>query len=193
MVRNFSINDILQAYQRKGYPVNQGNKKIMLTGIRSNDQTPNIFNDTMVWVQWVGPAAKLKQAPFTTDPGLFYLENPMNTKGTAIVKPGFYPDLWRIGIHKNYEALVQNAPVTVIRDFNRDAIIDYNSGREETGMFGIDCHRAYAVGTAQAVDNVSAGCQAVADADQFSGFMWDCKNSINQTFDYGLLLESDFM
>ncbi len=132
---------------------------------------------------------KLKQAPGTTDPGLFYLQNQCNSNGTAIVKPGFYKGLWKIGIHKTYEALVRVSQVTVIRDYNKDGKLDYNSDLEETGMFGINCHHAGE--DSIQIDKWSAGCQAFKRLADFNEFMKNCKSSANKLLDYALLLESD--
>jgi hypothetical protein len=189
-MKNFSIEDIIKVYQQKGYPVDK--EKILITGIRSNDQTPNIFNDAIIWIQWFKNAVRLKQAPVTTDPGLFYLLNPINPKGTAIIKPGFYPDCWAFGLHNGkYEALVQVGNITLIRDFNRNKVIDYNSGREETvNNAGINCHHAGE--DSQQVDNWSAGCQVFKRLSDWYPFINDCKQAKQQRFSYGLLLESDF-
>jgi hypothetical protein len=191
-MRNFTVDEILGVYQKKGYPIDKGDKRIMLTGIRSNDQTLNIFNDAMVWIQWENGIAKLKQAPITTDPGLYYLLHPCNPKGTAIVKPGLFPDCWAFGLHNGkYEALVQVGNITLIRDFNRDKVIDYNSGREETANnAGVNCHHAGE--DSQTVDNWSAGCQVFKRLSDWYQFFADCKGSANKRFSYGLLLESDF-
>src|SRR5690606_12369635 len=87
-----------------------------------------------------------------------------------------YRSSYRIGLHRNsYTALVQAKPVTVIRDFDRDAILDYDSGREETGFFGINIHRASATGESTRVDKWSAGCQVFANIHQYSEFLKLCR------------------
>lgn len=70
--------------------------------------------------------------------------------GIATLKPGVW--LYKLGIHglskpkeKQYKALVQAAPVTVIRD----------GGKEETGFFGINHHRGGYNTTS------SLGCQTI--------------------------------
>ena len=68
------------------------------------------------------------------------------------------------GLHRGrYRALVQVNPCTVIRDANRDAILDYD-GPRETGLFGINLHRAAARGSTLTVGPHSAGCQVVQRA-----------------------------
>jgi hypothetical protein len=36
---------------------------------------------------------------------------------------------------------VQSKPITVLRDYDRNAILDFWNGKPETGMFGINIHR----------------------------------------------------
>src|SRR5690606_33549955 len=97
--------------------------------------------------------------PCTTDPGIFYRKNPASVNGTAILPAGQHSGLWQVGKHQGkYDALVQRAPVTVIRDRNADAALDFTD-QLDTGMFGINCHRATEQGTSAQVDRWSAGCQ----------------------------------
>ena len=97
----------------------------------------------------------------------------MMPQGTAILKAGQYIDSHKIRLHDGrYEALGQNGPVTVIRDYDRDAVLDFNNGREETGSkFGINIHRAKSKGTTRTIDKYSAGCQVFSNADDFDDFM----------------------
>jgi hypothetical protein len=115
----------------------------------------------------------------------------MNPQGTAILKPGQYVGSHGLGMHRGkYLALVQIRPVTVIRDFNRDGKTDYTGGREETGIFGINIHRAMSAGTTKTIDKYSAGCQVFANADDFSVFLQLAerhKNLYGNSFTYTLL------
>jgi hypothetical protein len=196
-LKNFSIDEIIGVMKRKGYKVfekDQINYNLNIVGVRSSDQTPNVFNDRL-FVFWKFKKAKvLNQFRITTDPGLYWLKNPMNEKGTAILKPGQYLDIWQIGLHQGkYEALVQTGNFTVIRDFDRDVELDYNSGREEAGIFGINCHHAGE--NSQTVDKWSAGCQVFATIPDFDLFMDICRKARRvwgNSFSYTLLEERDF-
>jgi hypothetical protein len=70
-----------------------------------------------------------------------------------------------------YLALTQKRPLTVIRDYNRDAVLDFNNGKEQTGMFGVNIHHASINGTTKFVEKYSAGCQVFANIDDFNLFM----------------------
>ena len=78
----------------------------------------------------------------TTDPSTYFLKSPMNLKGAAILKSGQYKDAYQLGLHRGkYEALVQRKPVEVIRDNDRNALINYLAPTQ-TGLYGINIHKA---------------------------------------------------
>ncbi len=173
----------------KGYDLN-------LFGIRTADAGANTFNDWVgvmyltrgVWSCFVFPA--------TTDPGLYWRENPMNVSGTAILKPGQYRGAWEIGRHQGrYEALTQKKTVTVYRDADRDGELTMDEGNTQTGMFGINIHRASASALSSSVNKWSAGCQVLQDALHFDFLMALANKSkilFGNGFTYTLLLEDDF-
>lgn len=154
----------------RGYRIAVRPWELNIIGIRHNTSIPNTFSDS-INVLFTDNTGKLVAFSWraTTDPGTFWLRNPSNSQGTAILKPGQYLNSHALGMHRGkYLALVQIRPVTVVRDFNRDGRADYNSGREQTGLFGINIHRALANGTTKYIDNFSAGCQVFSNADDFS-------------------------
>jgi hypothetical protein len=128
----------------------------------------------------------------TADPGLTYLQRPIATLGTAILKPGQYRGMWQMGMHQSrYRALVQRGPCTVIRDNNRDGLLD-DGPVEETGYFGINLHHARDRGVTTDVANWSAGCQVLADREEFDLVMSLCALGAarhGNTFTYTLLAE----
>lgn len=191
-----SLDTVIKALSKQNYKLFDNDTKpynLNLVGIRSADTTPNTFNDwEYVFWKYRGSWDVLK-FEITTDPGLYYLKSPMNELGTAILKPGQYPGMWTLGKHKGaYPALVQAAPVTVIRDFNRNNYLDYTSGREDKGMFGINNHRAVENGRSIMVEKWSAGCQVFADYFQYEIFMRVVSEAVKNwtpSFTYTLLTE----
>jgi hypothetical protein len=166
--------------------------ELNVIGIRHNTKVPNVFADSLnvLFTDSSGKTAAFSWMA-TTDPGTYWLRNPMNEQGTAVLKPGQYIGSHALGMHRGkYLALVQVKPVTVIRDFNRDGKADYNTGREEAGLFGINIHRALASGTTKYIDSFSAGCQVFANADDFDVFLRLAerhKNLYGNSFTYTLL------
>ena len=155
------MKEIIKAVKSKGYSVFEQDDKpfnLNIIGVRSNDLTPDVFNDRLhiLW-KYRGKWNELTH-PVTCDSGLYWLNNPMSKLGTAIVKEGQYKGVWKTGLHKGrYFALTQKNPITVIRDYNKDNKIDLSLGVEESGMFGINYHRC---GETEAfkVGKWSAGC-----------------------------------
>jgi hypothetical protein len=153
--------NVITAIRKKGYDVFEDDDKpfnLNIVAVRSNDPKVNVFNDHMhlCWKyrgQWND-----FNFPITCDSGLYWLNNPLSKLGTAIVKEGQYKGLWKTGLHRGkYFALVQKNPVTVIRDYNKDNFLNYDSGRIEQGNFGINHHRAGGVESFK-VGKWSAGC-----------------------------------
>jgi hypothetical protein len=165
-----------------------------IVGLRSESLIPNVFNDT-INVLYKDDKGNWQHRCYyaTTDPGTYWLKNPLNPQGTAILKEGQYVNSHAIGLHRQkYSALVQRNPVTVIRDIKRDGKLNM-SGKEDTGLFGINIHRAMEEGTTKTIDKYSAGCQVFANANDFAAFMGMCerhKQLYGNGFTYTLLHET---
>jgi hypothetical protein len=187
-----NIRKLITALKGKGYVIYTKPYELNIVGRRSPNTIPNKFDDTLFvfWKDdddnWEG-----KKYNITTDPATYFLLNPLSTLGSAILKEGQWKDAYGIGMHRNsYEAVVQKKPVTVYRDYNRDAILDWNNGREQTGLFGINIHKA-GVNT-QDIGKYSAGCQVFQDVSDFEEFMnlaRKQKQLYGNTFTYTLIDE----
>ena len=187
---------IKKAMRGKGYMVFGGSDyDLNVVGIRTKDMASNQFNDWLgVMYLQDGRWVKL-MFPATTDPGLYWRENPMNAKGTALLKPGQYRGAYQIGSHKGAPALVQAADLPVYRDDDRDGFIEADEKKLDTGMFGINIHRANREDVSREVGKWSAGCQVVADPMHFHLFMKLAVKSAERygdKFTYTLLTEADF-
>jgi hypothetical protein len=165
-----TINNIVNYLNGKKYVLNKQPFEVNIVGLRSDSTAANKFDDKLALfyfdgVNWVG-----FEYPITTDPGTYWLKKPVNVDGTAILKTGHYK--YKIGLHKGqYKARVQRDKVTVLRDYDRNAILDFNTGKEVTGFFGINIHRATSSGTSTNVDKWSAGCQVFASSTDFKHFL----------------------
>lgn len=181
-----------QALAQRGYRIATRPFELNLIGIRANTHIPNVFGDSLnvLFTDSSGKATVYSWMA-TTDPGTYWLKNPLNDQGTAILKPGQYPGSHALGMHRGaYLALVQVKPLTVVRDFNRDGSADYDTGRLDTGLFGINIHRAQVNGLTKYIDKYSAGCQVFANAEDFNVFLQLAerhKNLYGNSFTYTLL------
>lgn len=167
------LQQILDTLKEKNYVVYTRPGELNIVGIRTNNTTPNSFDDSLnIFYKTANGKWAFHSFPATTDPGTYWLKNLMNPQGTAIVKAGQYTGSHGIGMHRGkYLALVQKKPLTVIRDYNRNAVLDFNNGKEQTGIFGINIHRASVYGTTKTVDRHSAGCQVFSNINDFNLFM----------------------
>jgi len=164
---------------------------------RVENSIPNKFDDTIVVIyreRLDGPWV-IFTADITTDPGQYWLMNPTNVDGTAILVPGQYRSVYKRDLHQGkYEALCQRGGnVRVYRDNDGDRNHDMSDKTIDTCFFGINIHKA---GSASVqVDKWSAGCQVFARSADFADFMdltEEAEQRYGNSFTYTLLLETDF-
>jgi len=193
-----SAEQIEKVMGSKGYKVfkSPGGHDLNIVGIRSGVQQANKFDDLITvfcklesqWLFWAFPA--------TTDPGAYWLENPMSELGTAILAPGQYRRAFKIGEHQGkYDALIQARPLTVFRDPDRDRDLDTDGQDTETGFFGINIHCAAWQGESVQVDKWSAGCQVIPNWFDFQVLMAlasAAEKNFGPGLSYTLLEEKDF-
>lgn len=126
----------------------------------------------------------------TTDPGVFYTNNPLSDGGCAHLCYGFYKNAYIIGIHAKgkpyqHEALVQRGnKVKIWRDKNKNFEQDEIEKVEE-GYFGINIHKNLSSQT-----NIlysSAGCQIIQYVNDFGYFMQFIKQHKQKYFSYLLI------
>ena len=201
-VRSFedllTIDNVRAVMEKKGYRFfESGIYNLNIVGIRRSTVEINKFDDYLLLIYKTSPSNwVIKTYPITTDPGMYWLLNPTNPKGTAILIPGQYRSTWKIAKHQGkYEALCQRKPVKVWRDDNRDRVLDFYSSPEDEGYFGINIHRSNPYTESSQVDKWSAGCQVFKKAANFKEFMNYCNKSASMYgdgFTYTLLEELDF-
>jgi|TARA_R110000824_G_scaffold11540_7_gene50473 hypothetical protein len=184
-------------FDEKGYSFFDGNSSwnINIIGIRNSCAKANKFDDMMLVVYRNGRKNwEVKSYQITTDPGKYWLKKPMNVGGTAIMVPGQYRGVYKIGTHRSYTALVQRGgKVKCYRDKNKDEILDYDPDSITEGYYGINIHKAGSDSTN--VDKWSAGCQVFARTSEFNDFMKLAKKSeglYGDMFSYSLITEEDW-
>ncbi len=176
----------------KGYELYTKPNQLNIIGIRSPSTIPNKFDDEIHVFYKVAPLKwHYHVYKVTTDPGTFWLRNPMQPQGTAILAQGQYKGAYKIGLHQGkYKALVQKKPITVIRDYDRDSKLDFRNGIKSKGMFGINIHRASLHGIPKQVYKYSAGCQVFSNINEFKEFLSLCEKHLSlhgNSFTYTLI------
>ena len=169
-----TLNDIIRSAEKLGYKIDKSPFKLNLIGVRNSSAINQQNFDDQIAYFYYDDKGRLngKVAPATTDPSTAWLKDPMNTKGAAVLKSGEYKDAYALGKHRNqYEALVQVKPVTVIRDNDRDALINYLASTQ-TGLFGINIHKSSkGKNNEDIIGRDSAGCQVFRNIPDFMDMM----------------------
>lgn len=184
---------------QKHYTIYDKPYRLNIIGIRSNDMTPNVFNDLLyVFYKDNTNDWNLHFWSITTDPGLFWLKNPSNTGGTALLAPNQYVDVFALDYHRGkYLALCQRlGKVQVYRDVNRDDVYNLDPATLEWGFYGINIHRASSLKMLLRVDKYSAGCQVFQSPSDFNSFIDLCKKHkdlYGNKFTYSLVVEADLI
>jgi hypothetical protein len=147
-------------------------KGYWLLGVRSNEDTPNIFDDKIYLFK--GEEFVLVTSA-TTNPGTPTLKQfeKVNKAGAAVLKSDvWYYNLWKYGRHNGkIEALLQiGNSVQVYRDKDKDQKAE-EQGELQKGYFGINFHpNTYDIAadnTGATIGWFSAGCQVVNDMDKY--------------------------
>lgn len=139
-----------------------------------NDNPPDRFNDLRA-VFWFEPDGAIRHQVWeaTTEPGRHFTTGPKtNPAGAARIKFGQYKS-WVVGMHRgNHEALTQVGDVSVYRDLDRN--FQRKGDKIDTGLFGINQHHGFDVGTAS-IENTSAGCLVGRLVKEHEAFMSSIK------------------
>ena len=174
---------VLERIKALGYKVfTSGDYNLNLFGIRSPETTSGAYNDLLGCAYKVDGQWRVDYWAATTDPSIYYRENPLNVKGTAILVPGQYVGVYKVDLHAGkYLSLCQRGgPVTVWRDANKDQVLDHDVP-EDTGFFGINIHASTSTPYDETRDQDrdensdvgvwSAGCQVHSTATGFRAMM----------------------
>ena len=174
----------------KGYDVN-------IVGVRNNspivaDKVTNVFDDHITISYKVNGKWQFFCWRATVDPGKKGVQQFSNPKGVARLVSGQYRGAYAIDKHGGkYTALCQRLkPVTVYRDKDKD--LTFDESKLDTGMFGINIHKAGRNSTW--VENWSEGCQVFKVTLDFVAFMsiiQKAKKIWGNKFTYTLIESTD--
>lgn len=179
------LRKVIAYLKKKKYVIYKDPYKLNIVGVRSS-KLPNRYDDKM-FVWYYDDKNKLinYEYPITTDPGTYFLLNPINKLGTACLKAAQYINTYSLGYHRGkYLALVQTKPVTVWRDPDRNSSFAFK--KTSTGLYGINIHK----GGGELVNNWSAGCQVFKNTSDFNSFIKLCekqKSLYGNKFTYTLI------
>ena len=139
------IDKIIKIVKDGGGEVFENDGYINFCGVRNN-ATNDTFNDVL-YIYWKdttdGQFKCVKTSGFTTKPGKRAVLNEKgntNSKGVAIVKEGWHPDCWHLGVHNAgkqsaHKALRQDQGITKPITITRDKTQFGNKGNYELRIF----------------------------------------------------------
>ncbi len=145
------VNKIIQYMMRQRYKIFLGEGQYNIVYIEGmnldgslNENAPNHFNDLRLIIEIIdGMPRIVNKWEATTEPGIYYTQNPQDENGAFRIKPGQYT-AWEIGYHwgnfgETQEGLVQIQPISGYRDF----YMNYTrEGQVYTGLYDINQHHA---------------------------------------------------
>jgi hypothetical protein len=192
--------DVIDVLKAKDYIFFDNGKSFNpnIIGVRTTvNNDVNAFDDIMCLIyRDIDNILICENFKMTTSAGLYWLNNPMNPRGTIIMKEGQYLGAYKMGLHRGeYKALVQAKPISFYVDNNKDNVIDIIPSSIETGIYGANIHRSNPYQESTIVDKWSAGCQVLANPKDYNKLMNICSLSIKDFgdyFTYTLLLDTDF-
>lgn len=195
---DFAVEQLKEVMKSKGYAFfTNGDYNLNIIGVRSPNRTANKFDDWLCLCYKVNSVWITRIYKITTDAGTYWLKNPMDKRGTAILVPNQYRGVYSIDKHLGkYDALCQrNGKVKTYRDNDKDIILEMDENTITEGFYGINIHRSNPYQESVVVEKFSAGCQVFANPNDFKQFMDICYKSRDiwgNKFTYTLLLEEDF-
>lgn len=180
-MKKYTIEELKLEFNRLGYKW----LDFQIVGIRSKVDNPDKFDDLIALIE----KNNITWFTGTTNPGVHWLKNLLSTKGSALLKPNQYLDTWKLDLHQGkYKALCQRKPVVVYRDANKNSFAE-ETALTETGLFGINIHRANPSAISTIIDKWSAGCQVINNPLDFNFLIKRCESSGLKDFSYVLLKE----
>jgi len=193
----YSKEQIEKAVKSQGYVWFNGAKDydVNIVGVRNatpGQKVTNLFDDKLTLSYKINGEWFYHEWDATTEPGKKGVMQFHNSGGVARLVPDQYRGAYAVSMHQGkYQALCQRlGDVTVWRDKNRD--MDYDEIIRDTGMFGINIHKAGTV--SNFVENWSEGCQVFKRTKDFNDFMLlinRAKEIHGNHFTYTLIISSD--
>ena len=196
----YTREQIQSTLEGKGYKyftdTNNKSYDVNIVGIRNNETQGRVTNafDDLITISYKNEDGEWQYHEYncTTDPGTHWVENILNDRGVAILKPGQYRGSHKIRKHQGkYEALCQQKEVKVYRDNNKDGVYDTLEENIHEGIFGINIHKAGSrINGSTQIDKWSAGCQVFSKESDFNQLMtlaYKAKDLYGNSFTYTLI------
>lgn len=155
------------------YEVFDGEFDLNLIALRATPNTLDSFDDLFVCSYRKGGQWRFFAWPCTTEPGRPAIKDPRRSDGTAVITLGQHRAAYTFGKHKGqYECLVPARPIDVLRDKNRDDVVDGSGGKGTSST--VQIHRANPDRRSTVVGKWSEGCIVLADPADLANLLYCC-------------------
>jgi hypothetical protein len=163
-------------YEKKGYAWDTFNV-FGIRAVKTGEGSTNQFVDAIGYAYYDARTSRWEYVQFegATGAGLYYALQPDYTYGTALLKEGFYPNCYAVGLYKGiYESLLQVEPM----DYDAKGIQNGKltmGGETKSGIIDAHIHLAHDAQTFRNVGAYSSACQIVSTPSEFNQMMSVCK------------------
>lgn len=182
--------DVFLYLRSKGYTVFDSRPwSLNIIGARRSDGT----RDNRMFVICKDDSEKIRMWSWsvTTNPGLFWIQSPINQVDNASLAPGQYLDCWQFGNYNGRSALKLAKPVKVYKIANKSVVLDIEPEAFSDSLYENNFYRSE--NGSQGSDKWSAGCQVFLRDSEFRDFLELCNKQVlaakSSTFSYTLLEE----
>lgn len=182
-MKYYTIQELKQRFSELGFSW----FNLHIIGIREKNNKPDAFDD-FIYVVW---GQSLYRFSCTTEPGVHWLQNLLNPKGTAVVKADMqYIDVYKLGLHKGEPALEQAGDLMGYRDADKDHLAEaMGEAIVLPASCKINIHSASKTAISVIIGKWSAGCQVLNNSKEWQMFISIFKKAVQQRFTYTLLNE----
>jgi len=156
--------------------------EVNIMGVR-NESDPGEWNDFFL----VNIGDFLGKYEGTTDPGVYYTKKPLKSDGAFHLCYGFHKNLWGIGFHRGYQALVQKGKCKGWRDKNKNFKNDDNIYVIKKSA--INFHHGYS--TPGDISKHGAGCQVIRNKESYEKLLTQIKKTGIKRISYLLISIND--
>lgn len=196
---------LLAMFKAKNYLLVETPYYPNLFGVRKETNEPNKFDD-FIGAIWKDKTGNWLSCCYegTTDAGTYWLEHPMNVDGTAIIIPGQYIEVYKLGQHTGYAAYEEIGNFNYVRDNNKDKILDWVYRKvgfkiyNQNGKTNLHHAGELVNNPSTFVEKWSAGCQVVRRILEFGSILELGQNWVKlfkneNKFNYTLFEEKDII
>lgn len=157
---NEKLKIFIEAYLKKN---KVERSPFLIVGIRNEEGLKeDVINDFLGYLD-----EELFLVKGTTDPSVYWTTSKeRNKKGTFHLKTGYHKRIWCVGIHKGYEAFVNNWKYCLPTEGWRDSDYNFEYNNKDVlvkDYFGINFHRMHPLKIVDRIGKYSGGCQVVND------------------------------